>query len=305
MCKWSCKWAPNLLPSGMDVLPQDIDENMLIDLEEQFENCSHQNGICYWLDTEVMRVFGYDDMALFNKVLVKAMNTCTTLGQDPWEDFFQFSHTDSFGVQGRYKLSRFACFLIAQNADKTKIQVVLAQYMLARMATVVLQQSDIDRLDARNQITRGEKELSSVAKSHGIGEGLYDYANFKDAGYRGMYNMSLKQLEKHKGFTRQGGRVLYDRMGTTELAANLFRVTQTTEHIKLNDVRGQKNLEHAAAMIGKKVRNMMVTPPEQIPLSKTEIKEVKKLGKSAKRNISKIDQPPAKRKKKSSNTEDE
>lgn len=280
----------------MDIQDDRIDEQLVIAMEEQFEKCSHQNGSCYWFDTDVMRMFDYDDIVKFNKVIIKAMNTCTVLGEDPADDFVQHRHTDSFGIEGRYKLSRFACLLIAQNGDRMKIKVVAAQYMLARMAAVILQNQDIERLEARNELTRGEKEMSSVAKSHGIGTGAYDYANFKDAGYRGMYNMGLKQLERHKGFQRQGNHVLYDRMNTTELAANLFRVTQTTEHIKKNNIHGQANLEQAATQVGKKVRRTMVTPPEQIPLELTEIREVKKIGKSAKRNIKKLDAPKKKKK---------
>lgn len=274
-----------------------LDERYLQVIEQQFEDCSHQNGICYWLDTDLMRMLGYEDMMTFKKVIIKAMNACTTLGEDPAEDFIQHKHVDSYEISGSYKLSRFACLLIAQNADVSKIQVKTAQYMLARMADVLLQKQDFERLEARTELTRGEKEMSGVAKSHGIGTGKYDYANFKDAGYKGMYNMGLRQLEKYKGFVKKNGVVLYDRMSTTELAANLFRVTQTSEHIKKNNIHGQHNLEEAAARIGRKVRNTMETVPEDISLEPSEIKDVKRLGKGAKRNMHNMDKPSSKKKK--------
>ena len=266
----------------------ELEESLITEVERRFESCSHQNGICYWLDTELMPIFGYSEMEKFNKVVIKAMNTCTTLGHDPYDDFIQYPHEHN-GIEGRYKLSRFACFLIAQSADSNKREVIIAQYFLARMAAVILNQNDIERLDARHQLSRGELEMSATAKRHGIGIGQYDYANFKNAGYKGMYNMSLKALEKRKGFKKSPGKVLYDKMNATELAANLFRVTQTTEHIKQNRDFGQQALERTAHEVGKKVRNMMATPPELLPLADTEIKEVKKIGNSAKRNIEKID----------------
>lgn len=254
--------------------------------------------MCYWLDTDIMRMLGYTDMLAFKKVIIKAMNACTSLGEDPGDDFVQHKHVDEYGISGSYKLSRFACFLVSQNANSSKIEVQRMQYMLAKMANVLLNTFDVDRLETRSELTRGEKELSGIAKSHGLGDGQYDFANFKDAGYRGMYNMSLKQLERKKGFVRRKGTVLYDRMNTTELAANLFRVTQTSEHIKNNNLRGQKALEQAALQVGRKVRNTMETPPENIPLEPSEIKEVKKIGKGLKKNMKKLDEPPSPKQKK-------
>lgn len=259
-------------------------------VEEQFEGFAHQNGMCYWLDTDMMRILGYSELSIFKRVIIKAMNTCTSLGFDPAEDFIQHLHTDQYGVNGSYKLSRFACLLIAQNANPLNDQVRYMQYSLARMADAVISKNDLDRIEVRTELSRGERELSGVAKSHGIGKGKYDYARFKDAGYRGMYNMDLQQLKRHKKFVPQSkNEVIYDRMNTTELAANLFRVTQTTEHIKNHNIQGQRNLELAANAVGKKVRDTMETLPEALPFASSTITEVKKIGKGAKKKMTKID----------------
>ncbi len=273
------------------------DTNGLELVATQFEAHAHQNGVCYWLDTDVMRLLGYSDFAAFRSIVNKAMHSCTGLDIDPLDDFIRHEHEDEFGNRGMYKFTRLACFLIAQHADQSKQEVRALQYCLARMADTVMEQSDFERLDTRSRLATEEKQMSSVAKQHGV----QDYAIFKDCGYRGMYNMSLSQLKKRKGFTSRSG-TLYDRMNNTELAANLFRITQTTERIKAKGLRGQGNLEQAAHDVGRSVRRVMIEntgrKPEALPLADSEIKDLKKEGKKAARNIRKLDAPKKTRKSK-------
>ena len=150
-----------------------------------------------------------------------------------------------------------------------------------------LGQDALERIELRGELADGEKGLSSVAKE----SGLTNYAFFKDAGYRGMYNMRLSQLLAFKGLSR--GDNLYDRLGKTELAANWFRVTQTAEKIRSSGVRGQAALEQTAHDVGHQVRRTMLansgTPPELLPTAepinkvktklKTTHKELKRLDK--------------------------
>ena len=264
------------------------DTNSLELIAAQFEAHAHQNGICYWLDTDLMRLLGYSDFMAFRSVVNKALHSCTGLDIDPLDDFIRYEHTAEDGSKGIYKFTRLACFLIAQHADQSKQEVRFLQYCLARMADTIMLQDDFERLDTRSRLASEEKQMSSVAKQHGV----QDYAIFKDQGYRGMYNMSLKELKACKGFRDPKG-VLYDRMSNTELAANLFRITQTTERIKAKGIKGQRNLEQAAHDVGRSVRTIVRQNtgrnPEALPLAESEIKELKKEGKKAARNIRKID----------------
>ena len=278
---------------------ENIEQNQLQEVANNFEAASHQNGICYWLDTELMRLLGYTDYAAFRSIVNKAISSCAGLDIDPLDDFIRYEHIAADGTCGYYKFTRLACFLITQQADQSKHQVRLLQYCLARMADTIMQQADLERLETRTRLSSEEKALSSTAKNHG----LINYAYFKDQGYRGMYNMSLATLKKRKGFNSING-TLYDRMNNTELAANLFRITQTNERIKSKNISGQQNLETAAYDVGRSVRRIMIEntgkKPEAIPLATAEIKEIKKEGKKAVKNIRQIDAPKRSRNKKKS-----
>lgn len=142
------------------------------------------------------------------------------------------------------------------------------------MADAMMQTEDLERLETRGRLSSEEKSLSSVAKRAGV----TNYALFKDAGYRGMYNMSLKQLRRHKGLGSDS-KILYDRMTNVELAANLFRVTQTEERIKAKGIRGQARLENTAKEVGSEIRNLMIKntgiSPESLPLAKQKLKKLK------------------------------
>lgn len=276
---------------------ENIEQNQLQEVSNNFEAASHQNGICYWLDTELMLLLGYSDYAAFRSIVNKAIASCAGLDIDPLDDFIRYEHTAADGTSGHYKFTRLACFLITQQADQSKHQVQLLQYCLARMADTIMQQADLERLETRTRLSSEEKALSSTAKNHG----LTNFAFFKDQGYRGMYNMSLVSLKKRKGFNATSG-TLYDRMNNTELAANLFRITQTNERIKSKNISGQQNLETAAFDVGRSVRRIMIEntgkKPEAIPLASSEIKELKKEGKKAVKNIRQIDAPKRPRNKK-------
>ena len=167
------------------------------------------------------------------------------------------------------------------------------------MAEPAMWQTDLERRETRTRLSSEEKAFSSTAKTHG----LDNFAIFKDQGYRGMYNMSLAALKKRKGFHAANG-TLYDRMNNTELAANLFRITQTKERIKSKNLRGQQSLEIAAYDVGRSVRHIMIEntgkKPEALPLADAEIKDLKKEGKKAVKNIRRIDTPKSSAKKKKS-----
>lgn len=229
---------------------------------QHFEGSAKENGMHYWLAHEFMAALGYETWPSFKTVIQKAMGSCLQLGIDTDEAFLPCDLPD--GTKS-YRLTRFACFLIAMQADSKKPQVSSAQIALAKIAEVLveekLSESGIFRIDERSKLTFAEKQLGAAAKNAGLVQGS-DYAIFKDSGFRGMYNMSLQRLQEHKG--APVGKTLYDFMGLTELAANTFRVTQTSERLKRTQANGLTQAKNTAHQVGREVRDVMMRSFELI-----------------------------------------
>jgi DNA-damage-inducible protein D len=198
------------------------------DNKESFEDFAQINGECHWYATDLMKCLGYDDWRAFdNNAINRAVSACLALKLSVQEHFQQCKRI----VEGReiddYKLTRFACYLIAMNGDPRKPQVAAAQAYFATLADTVRRYleevENVERVLIREDISDREKSLSSAAKQAGVAQ--YDY--FQNAGYRGMYNMNLNKLRQRRGIP--AGVTPLDYMGKTELAGNLFRITQTEE----------------------------------------------------------------------------
>jgi len=251
-----------------------------------FEDLGKPNGMRYWLEADLQKCLDYQSPASFRKVITRAMQACLTLGIG-CEDNFVLS-------DGSYKLTRFACYLIAMNGDTKKPQVAAAQVYFAALAETFqhhLQHAEnIDRLLVRREMSDGIKSLASTAKRHGVENDAF----FQNAGYRGMYNMDLARLTAFKGV--DGSKeMLLDRMGKDELAANLFRITQTDAKIKNENLRGQQRLEAAATDVGRRVRKTMMeisgTAPEHLPIAE-HIDGVKKKIKATSKRFKQLDEAP-------------
>jgi DNA-damage-inducible protein D len=196
-------------------------------------------------------------------------------------------------ADGKHAITRFGCYLVAMNGDPRKSEVAAAQAYFAAIAQTFHTQLEhaeaIDRILIRDEVADGQKTLASEAKSHDV----KNYAFFQNRGYMGMYNMPLQKLLHYKGL--KDGEKLIDRMGKTELAAHLFRITQTAAKISKENIRGQDRLEQTAYDVGKKVRRTMQelsqTSPEDLPPSE-DIRQVKKKLKGTSRRLTKQD-PPA------------
>jgi DNA-damage-inducible protein D len=218
------------------------------------------------------------------------MTTCNTLNIPIVENFQQFEAIIDGKTAFDFKLSRFACYLIVMNADTKKTPVAQAQAYFANLAGAVqnyLHEAEkVERINIRSEVSERETSLSGVAHRAKV----ENYGLFQNAGYRGMYNKNIKQLKAMRHVP--DNRSLLDFMGKDELAANLFRITQTELKIKNDNIKGQNKLEVAAETVGKKVRATMLeisgTAPEQLTTSE-DIQKVKRELKNKSKQIKSID----------------
>jgi len=265
-----------------------------------FEEGAKQNGQTYWDARELMEWLGYDTWSAFQKVITRAMASCGRIGVDPTESFIR----SELAVDGKhvltYRLTRFACFLVAMAADAGKPEVVRMQVMLAAITDHLIEQQvqsgDLARLDTRDDLKAAEKAMSQAASSRGVLP--EQFGIFKDAGFRGMYNMRLQDLKVFKGL-QDDRKTLYDFMGLEEMAGNLFRVTQTTARIRNQNVTGLNPLAETAQQVGREVRGMMIknsgNAPEHLQLEE-DVKDVQRRLKKMNREMKKLDKPKTPRK---------
>jgi len=252
-------------------------------LNKNFESIKNvdKNGVEYWEARELMGVLGYPNWQKAEDVINRALKACVNSGQTIDNHFNRLVKMVDIGSNTvrevkDWKLDRYACYLIAQNGDSKKPEIAMAQTYFAiqtRKQEIFEQLSDNDkRLMIRGEVSDHNKKLFKTAK----GAGVTNFGSFNDAGYKGLYEMSLAEIENKKGIKKGD---LLDRAGSTELAANLFRITQTDAKIKKDKIRGEDNATQTHFMIGGKVRQTIAdiggTMPENLPIER-HIKEIKK-----------------------------
>lgn len=267
----------------------DIEEISGNDLS--FEDFKNQNGITFWWASELMLMLGYDDMRVFHKVIDKATKAFMSLGINHYENIIYVEREREDKKFPDFKLTRFACYIVAMNSDPRKVEVARVQAYFAeqtRKFEVYLQGSDdMGRILFREEIKEGNKALATTAKKAGV----EDFAKFNNAGYLGMYNMMNFQLANKRKCEKDK---LLESMGRTELAANLFRITQTEERIKSRKVQGQRALEQTHYDVGKEVRKIVIDntgkAPEQLKQEK-EIPDLRRELKAGFKEMKKIDKP--------------
>lgn len=190
-----------------------------------------ENGVEYWNARDLMPLLGYKKWEKAEEVIGRAARACINSGQDVDNHFHRTGKMVKIGSNTirkirDYKLDRYACYLIAQNGDPKKTEIALAQTYFAiqtRRQEIFEQLPDVvKRLFIRQEVSDHNKKLFKTAKQAGVS----NFGLFNDAGYKGLYGMSLSDVERQKGIRK---RELLDRSGSTELAANLFRITQTDE----------------------------------------------------------------------------
>ncbi len=248
-----------------------------------FEDIKHidDNGTEFWTGRELMTSLGYPRWEAFEEVIARAARAAINSGQTVDNHFRQLTKLVEIGSGGKrsvkdWKLDRYACFLVAQNGDSSKQEIALAQTYFAiqtRRQEIFDELPDAEkRLFIRGEVSSENKKLFKTAK----GAGVSHFGLFNDAGYRGLYGASLSDVERRKGINK--GELL-DRAGSTELAANLFRITQTDEKLKKDNIKNETEARRAHNMVGGKVRQTIKdiggVLPENLKVEK-HIKEVKK-----------------------------
>jgi DNA-damage-inducible protein D len=261
-------------------------EMVISSLNKDFESIRKidKNGVEYWEARELMSILGYKKWENAEEVIGRAARACLNSGQAVDNHFHQFRKMVDIGSNTvrevrNWKLDRYACYLIAQNGDPKKQEIAMAQTYFAiqtRKHEIFGQLSDTDkRLFIREEVSDHNKKLFQTAKKAGVTQ----FGSFNDAGYRGLYGMPLVEVENKKEIKK--GELL-DRAGATELAANLFRITQTDEKIKNDNTKGNYNATQTHFMVGGKVRQTIKDiggiTPENLPPEKhiQELKSEKK-----------------------------
>ncbi len=253
-----------------------------------------ENGVEYWTARELFALFGYATWQAFDDVILRATRAALTSGQKVENHFSQLTKMVDIGSGTKraikdWKLDRYACYLIAQNGDSKIPAIALAQTYFAvqtRKQEVFENLPDAEkRLLVRGEVSSENKKLFKTASQAGVS----NFGLFNDAGYKGLYGGSLSDIEKKKGIEK--GELL-DRAGSTELAANLFRITQTEEKLRKDNVRGQYQASNTHNMVGGKVRQTIKDIGGDLPENlkpERHIKEIKKeikvLEKQAKKTL--------------------
>ncbi|MDE3055408.1 MAG: DNA damage-inducible protein D, partial [Verrucomicrobiota bacterium] len=227
----------------------------------------------------------------FENTIKKAITSCKQSGNNPGDHFVGADKMIGIGKQAERKvtdwyLSRFACYLIAQNGDPRKPEIAQAQKYFAiqtRRQEISDQiAADLERLETREQMTVEFKALSGAAREAGVQDKMFGI--FHDAGYKGLYGgLGVDAIKMRKGIPPKEN--LMDRMDTTELIANQFRMSQTREKLKRENIRNQRDAIETHEAVGKEVRAAIAkiggTQPENIPPVE-HIKEVKQRLKTSK-----------------------
>jgi len=259
-----------------------------------------EHGNEYWMARQFAKALGYTDFRNFIGVIEKAWEACKNSGNNPSKHIVEANEVLIAGQGAKhnypsYKLSRYACYLIVQNADPSKEVVALGQtYFAVQTRIQEIQQMDAynrlsteeeRRVFLRNEMSKHNTYLAAAAKNAGVQDGL-DYAIFQNHGYAGLYGgLDAKGIHKRKGLKKN--QQILDHMGSTELAANLFRATQTEEKLRNENIKGKQKANQTHYEVGKKVRQTIKeiggTMPENLPVAES-IKTVqKKLNKADKK----------------------
>lgn len=260
--------------------------------EQTFESIKHINeyGQEFWYARELARVLEYKDFRNFEQSIFKAMDACKNSGYDIADHFGDATEMVEIGLGAQrgfpsYTLSRYACYLTVMNGDPRKEVIAVGQtYFAVKTRQQELVENydqlseDQKRLAIRHEMTEHNKSLADAAKMAGV-ETPQEYAIFQNYGYMGLYGgLKAADIKARKGLKKNQN--ILDHMGSTELAANLFRATQTDEKLRRENIHGKAAANRAHLEVGKKVRQTIKdlggTMPEDLPTPEKSIKQLER-----------------------------
>ena len=271
-------------------------EKLIAAFEEAAQ--TDDSGNEFWDARDLQKLLDYSDYRNFLNTVEKAKEACKTTGI-PVEDHF-VDATDMVDIGSgasrevdTIKLSRYACYLTAQNGDSRKPPIAFAQsYFAIQARKQEIQDEDIaqfsplpedeKRLILRDEIKEHNKNLASAAKGAGVIKPI-DYAIFQSHGYKGLYGgLDRIGIQRKKGLKAK--QHILDHMGSTELAANLFRATQTEEKLRRDNVKGKDAANKTHFEVGQKVRGAIAeiggTMPENLPPAEDIVKVARRIKKA-------------------------
>lgn len=250
--------------------------------------CTNVHGAEYWSARDLQPLLGYSQWRRFENAIEKAMVSCKESGNDPAYHFAGAGKKVGLGSGSEralhdYNLSRFACYLIAQNGDPRKAEIAHAQKYFAvqtrRQELSDQAASDIERLELRKQTAEEFKMLSGAARRAGVENRLFGV--FHDAGYKGLYGgLGSEAIKERKGIPDKEN--LMDRMNATELAANQFRMTQTRDKLQRERVRDQSRAIRTHEQVGREVRDAIVRIGGDLPETIAPAEHIKSVAKRLK-----------------------
>ena len=258
--------------------------------KKTFEDIKHidENGSEFWYARELMSILEYNKWENFEKVINKAKDACENSGVSVFEHFPDVRKLSKRANNAEieikdYKLSRYACYLIAQNGDSRKKVIALAQTYFAiqtRKQEISEKEyssltEDEKRFYQRDLTRKGNYSLNQTAKKSGV----KNFDKFHNAGYKGLYNgETADDIAKRKGLRYRED--ILDNMGSTELIANLFRISQTEQKLRKDNVKTENEANETHYTIGKNIREVIAknggTMPEDLLTPKKSLKQLEK-----------------------------
>ena len=263
----------------------DIDKYSKSDFERAKQHT--KEGVEFWYARDLKDLLEYEQWRNFLKVVEKAKESCKNTKSDIGDHFADVSKMVEIGSDTKRNiddimLSRYACYLIVQNGDPRKQIIALGQtYFAVKTRERENDEEFIEdekRFAIRNELKNHNKSLAEAAQMSGV-ETPKDYAIFQNKGYQGLYKgLGVKDIHKRKGLDKN--QKILDHMGSTELAANLFRATQTDDKLRRENIKGKENANKTHHDVGKKVRQTIEelggTMPEELEVPEKSVKEIEK-----------------------------
>ena len=268
------------------ILLNDVDNSN----SKSFEDIKHidENGVEFWYARELMPVLQYSNWQNFERIIDKAKISCENSGISVFEHFIDVNKLSKRANNAEveikdYKLTRYACYLIAQNGDSRKKVIAIAQTYFAVQTRkqeisekeYSLLTEDEKRFYQRDLTRKGNYSLNQTAKNAGV----KNFDKFHNAGYKGLYNgETADDIAKRKGLRYRED--ILDNMGSDELIANLFRISQTEQKLKKDNIQTETEANKTHYNIGKNIREVIAknggTMPEELPTPKKSLKQLEK-----------------------------